>query len=120
MFGEVERQAGILDRVTPGWEHKINPETLTFCGDGPGMFSIINDCVLGQVYGSWGNEPRGVYRGSTAYLGHCLFAKKRWVRAARRRINYLHHIRALDLRPHPLYVPTEWATTEQRAYQPAP
>lgn len=109
MIGEVERQARILDRVTPGWEHRINPDTLTFKGDGPGRFSIIDDCVLGQVYGSWGASPPSVRRSSLAYLGMCVFGKRRWVWAAQRRINYLCRIRALDLRTdRPLYVPNDW------------
>jgi hypothetical protein len=111
MIGEVERQARILDHITPGWEHRINPDTLTFKGDGRSPSSLITDCVLGQVYGAWGDQPRGVRRNSSAYLGMCLFGKKRWIWAAQRRINYLRRIRALDLRTdRPLYVPNDWQT----------
>jgi hypothetical protein len=46
----VERGAALLDAQSPGWEKKIDPGTLDI--------SSIDNCVLGQVYGSYGNGLR--------------------------------------------------------------
>lgn len=42
---EVKEAALRLDRHTPGWEFKVNPQTLSLRSN--------EDCILGQLYGSF-------------------------------------------------------------------
>ena len=64
---EIERGAAFLDEHFPGWEDKIDPETLNL-EDGC-------NCILGQVYGAYfkGAEKLGLENiGDRARLGFTL------------------------------------------------
>lgn len=43
----VSEAAKWLDRVEPGWEHRIDPDTLNI--------ACCDNCVLGQLYDRYGN-----------------------------------------------------------------
>lgn len=79
----VERSAKKLDKVSPGWEGKIRPETLDI--------STSHNCVLGQIYGSWSTGlSRADRQGVNLYNDDTFLRNKyrdQWLNAVSRRLN---------------------------------